>query len=67
MLIDQASDTEDFSVWLRQIGFTRTQAAKALGKSYRMIEYYENGYPVSKTVQLLMDALRQGYRPNNLK
>jgi hypothetical protein len=46
------------------MGFTWVQAAKALGKSLRMIGHYEAGFPVPVTVLLLMDALRQGYRPS---
>jgi transcriptional regulator with XRE-family HTH domain len=64
MTIAQTSSGELFLAWRTEMGFTWVQAAKALGKSLRMIGHYEAGFPVPVTVLLLMDALRQGYRPS---
>jgi hypothetical protein len=63
MVTEQTSATDLFTIWLDEMEITTDQAAKALGKTKRMVEYYASGYPVPDTVQLLMDALHQGYRP----
>jgi hypothetical protein len=42
---------------------TSEQAGRLLGKSARMIRYYEEGREIPKDTRLLMDALAQGYTP----
>lgn len=42
---------------------TTEEAARLLGKSVRMVRYYEEGRDIPRDTLLLMDALLQGYTP----
>lgn len=62
-----------FKIWMDRMedecGFplTTDEAARLLGKSVRMIRYYEEGREIPRDTLLLMDAVLQGYKPKPWK
>ena len=62
MVIDQKTRNV-FVDWLDEMELDVERAAKLLGKSLRMVQYYEQGRDIPLDTLYLMDALAQGYRP----
>lgn len=58
-----------FESWLDQMGIDvdssdwAEKAGRLLGKSPRMVAYYREGREIPRDTLLLMEALRQGFRP----
>ena len=65
MVLDQKTRNV-FTIWLDEMDFTSEQAAELLGKSVRMVKYYEGGRELPVDTMYLMDALAEGYRPRRL-
>lgn len=58
----------DFTAWMDRMEWSVEQAASALGKSDRMIEYYQAGRPVPLCVLYLMEAIEVAdYRPPSMR
>lgn len=60
----------NFKQWREVVGevkpITLDEAAVLLGKSRRMVEYYEAGRDIPRDVMLLMAAYSEGFRPNRV-
>jgi hypothetical protein len=57
--------TNLFEQWLDEMELTHAQAAVLLGKTERMVAYYEAGRPLPLTTLYLMEALSTGFRPRH--
>lgn len=55
---------EQFAHWRQVMGWSRLKAGEELGKSERMVAYYEDGdvYAVPRSVELSCAALALGIR-----
>jgi DNA-binding transcriptional regulator YiaG len=55
--------TADVRAWRERLGFTRKEAAEALGVSDRAVRAWENGdYEPGKPVVRLMEAIKQQHK-----
>jgi hypothetical protein len=59
--------TNDFVDWLDRMEFSPAEAAHALGKTVRMIGYYQQGHEVPPGTLYLMEAIEGGYTPPPLR
>lgn len=59
--------TNVFIDWMDRMEFTQTEAARALGKTIRMIGYYQQGHEVPVGTLYLMEAIEAGYVPPPLR
>jgi hypothetical protein len=62
-MVDGHKTRNVFVLWEERMDVSDVHAAQLLGKSLRMVKYYEAGHPIPQAILLLMDALQQGYRP----
>jgi hypothetical protein len=68
MVIDE-SRVALFRLWLDRMEdvvghkVELAEAARLLGKSDRMIRYYDEGREIPRDTRMLMDALLQGFKP----
>lgn len=69
MVMEADTRTPLIRLWMDRmedvVGYPLTSdtAAKLLGKSERMIRYYEEGREIPRDTLLLMDALAKGFMP----
>lgn len=51
-----------FVQWMDENDFSKEMAALALGKSIRMVQYYQEGREVPLDTIYLMEAISEGFR-----
>jgi len=52
--------TDEFNEWLRELGLSKSEAARRLGMTRKHVQRLSQGYPISRVIELACERLREG-------